>query len=272
VNAIQNSTYDQQSGDSGTLSYGNLSSATLGGLKSGANKTLPLENKTGGAVALTIGGNGQNNSYAGVLSGPGSLVKTGSGVQTLSGASTFSGPITVSQGTLLVNGSLAGSGVTVQANGTLGGSGTISSPVVINGALRPGNNNIGKLTVNGSVTLSGATLIEISRTATPDADNLTATSIALGGTLTVTNAAGTPQPGDTYQLFSGSLSGSIAVAGLPELPPAWYDTAALTAPALSVVGSSVPPSIGSAYVSGQTLVFSALAELRRDLPRVVPTC
>lgn len=260
VNAIQNSTYDQQSGDSGTLSFGNLSSATLGGLKSGANKTLPLENKTGGAVALTIGGNGQNNSYAGVLSGPGSLVKTGSGVQTLSGASTFSGPITVSQGTLLVNGSLAGSGVTVQANGTLGGSGTISSPVVINGALRPGNNNIGKLTVNGSVTLSGATLIEISRTATPDADNLTATSIALGGTLTVTNAAGTPQPGDTYQLFSGSLSGSIAVAGLPELPPGMvWDTAALnSAGTLSVVGSSVPPSIGSAYVSGQTLVFSGV--------------
>ena len=156
VNAIQNSTLDRQSGDTGNLSFGIADQrATLGGLK-GCARGLDLTNTSGAAVALTIGGNGQTNTFSGVLSDSGSLTKTGSGIQTMSGTNTYAGSTTVSLGTLLVNGGLSGSGtVTVGGSGTLGGTGFIDGTVGVSGTLRPGNNAIGKLTVNNTVTLSG---------------------------------------------------------------------------------------------------------------------
>ena len=258
VNAIQNSTYDQRTGDTGTLSFGNLTSATLGGLKAGANKTLPLENTSLAAVALTIGGNGQTNTYAGNLTGSGSLTKTGSSIQTLSGTNTYTGPTTVSAGTLLVNGGLSGAGtVTVAGGGTLGGTGFINGPVNVSGTLRPGNNNIGKLTVSNTVTLAGTTVMEISRTTTTNSDNLTATTINLGGTLTVTNLAGTLEAGNTFTLFTGSLSGSITPASLPPLwPGLTWDTSALnSAGVIRVDGARIPPQMNFA-LSGSDLVLS----------------
>ena len=79
---------------------------TFGGLaatSSGAGYDIALQNNAGGpaAVALTVGNNGANASYAGVLSGAGSLVKTGSGVQTLTGANTYSGATTINSGATL---------------------------------------------------------------------------------------------------------------------------------------------------------------------------
>ena len=61
-------------------------------------------------------------TYAGQISGSGSLTKTAAGTLTLTGASTFSGGTTISGGWLLVNGSLA-SPVTVNTGGGLGGAG-----------------------------------------------------------------------------------------------------------------------------------------------------
>lgn len=60
-------------------------SFTLGGLAGGFGYDIPLENEAGDAVTLTVGRNGSATTYAGGLSGPGSLVKTGSGSLTLSG-------------------------------------------------------------------------------------------------------------------------------------------------------------------------------------------
>ena len=86
-----------------------------------------VDERLGPAVALTIGGNGQTNTFSGVLSDSGSLTKTGTGTQTLSGANTYAGSTTVSAGTLLVNGALAGGGaVTVASGATLGGTGVIA--------------------------------------------------------------------------------------------------------------------------------------------------
>ena len=80
-----------------------------------------------------------SGTYAGVMSGNGSLTKLGSGAVTLTGANTYSGATLVSAGKLIVNGSLANSAVTVGNGGTLGGSGTLGGLVTVQsgGVLAP---------------------------------------------------------------------------------------------------------------------------------------
>ncbi len=259
VNAIQNSTLDYESGDSGTISLGTLTSANLGGLK--AAKALGLTNATGNAVALSIGANGQNNTYSGVLSGSGSLVKSGTGTQTLSGTNTYTGTTTVALGTLLVNGALTGVGtVTVNSGVTLGGNGFISGETTIQtgGKVAPGT-SIGTLTVNNTATLQGGAVMEINRTNSPNADKLAATSVVLGGTLTVTNIGPAAlKSGDSFTLFSGALSGSITPTTLPPLWPGLsWDTGSLNSlGVIRVAGTALPPHISSISVSGGNLTLS----------------
>jgi autotransporter-associated beta strand protein len=263
VNSMQNSTLDRPSGDTGNLSFGALTSANLGGLK-GA-KGFGLTNSSGAAVALTIGGNGQANTFSGVLSDSGSLTKTGSGTQTMSGTNTYAGSTTVSAGTLLVNGGLSGSGaVTVGGSGTLGGTGFINGTVGVSGTLRPGNNGIGKLTVNNTATLSGSTVMEISLTTTTNADQLAATTINLGGTLTATNVGAlTLKSGNTFTLFTGSLSGSITPGTLPPLWPGLsWDTSALnSAGTIAVTGTPIPPVTTSANIAGNNFIVQGTGGL-----------
>ena len=117
-NALQNSTLDYNS-YGGSLSFGSLANATFGGLQ--GNQALALT-RTGGNVALTVGGNNSSTAYSGVLSGGGTLTKTGTGTLVLSGANTYSGGTTISQGTLqLGNGGTQGTiaSTTVTDNGTL---------------------------------------------------------------------------------------------------------------------------------------------------------
>jgi autotransporter-associated beta strand protein len=68
-----------------------------------------------------------NATFAGNVSGAGSLVKSGAGTTTLSGANTYSGATAVNEGALLINGDASGSLslFTVAANAAIGGSGSI---------------------------------------------------------------------------------------------------------------------------------------------------
>jgi fibronectin-binding autotransporter adhesin len=54
---------------------------------------------------LTVGGNNTTTTFAGDVSGSGSLVKTGSGILTLSGANTYTGATVVAEGTLEISAS-----------------------------------------------------------------------------------------------------------------------------------------------------------------------
>ena len=272
ANSMQSSTLDYRAGDIGNLSFGTLSAATLGGLK-GA-KAFGLTNAFGEAVALTIGGNGQANTFSGALSDGGSLTKTGAGIQTMSGTNTHSGATTVSQGTLLVNGGWTASAISVGASGTLGGIGTIGTAVGVSGTLRPGNNAVGKLSVNNTATLSGSTVMEISLTTTTNADQLAATTIALGGNLTVTNVGAlTLQRGNAFALFAGGLSGAIAVNSLPPLWPglSWNTSALNSAGTISVIGTATPPVISSVSTVGGNLTMSGSGGLPGATYYVVST-
>jgi autotransporter-associated beta strand protein len=98
-------------------------------------------------------------TYAGLMSGTGTLTKAGAGTLTLSGANTYTGATTLSAGKLLVNGSIASSTLTtVNSAATLGGSGTIGA-ATISGTHSPGNSP-GIQTFMGDVTYqAGSTII-----------------------------------------------------------------------------------------------------------------
>lgn len=87
----------------GSLVFGTAGGTdfTVGGLAaatSGAGYDVALQNEAASAVALTLGTSNANTTYAGVLSGPGSLIKNGSGILTLTNANTYTGDTTL-QGT-----------------------------------------------------------------------------------------------------------------------------------------------------------------------------
>ena len=77
---------------------------TVGSLASADSGTSLLL----GAGKLTTGGNGQNTSFAGSISGTGgSLVKTGGGTMTLSGTDTYTGGTIVNGGKLIIGSATA---------------------------------------------------------------------------------------------------------------------------------------------------------------------
>ena len=154
--ALQDSTLDTSG--SGTLSFGSLIAATLGGLT--GSGTLSLSNNTSRAVAINVGSNNASTAFSGTLNGPGSLTKIGNGTLLLTGSNRYTGRTTVNQGELLVDGSLA-SPVTVNSGGMLGGSGSLTiATVASGGSLSPGS-PLGALTVSGSLVLSAGALLEI---------------------------------------------------------------------------------------------------------------
>jgi fibronectin-binding autotransporter adhesin len=106
TNALQRSTLIMDGGKllfdkTGTnYCFGGLSSSTYG-----LGYDIALTNTAGVAVPLSVGANGSNTTYAGVLSQGGSLTKAGSGTLTLSGGNTYTGATTVVAGTLALGAS-----------------------------------------------------------------------------------------------------------------------------------------------------------------------
>jgi autotransporter-associated beta strand protein len=101
------------------------------------------------ASAATLPGNVLNNAsltfnqatngtYAGIITGTGSLTKTGAGVLALTATHNFSGGTTVSAGGLRIEGTLSGP-LEVASGATLSGSGTITGATTIAGFHHPGS-------------------------------------------------------------------------------------------------------------------------------------
>ena len=155
-----------------------------------------------------------NGTYAGAMSGGGSLTKTGAGNLVLTGVSNYNGATAVNGGTLSVNGTIANSAVTVNNGGTLGGSGTVGSTTIATGGVLAPGNSIGTLTVNGNVTFAaGSTYrVEVDPAGNSDRINATGTATINGGTVDVQAGAGTYAASTQYTLLNaaGGRTGNFA--------------------------------------------------------------
>ncbi len=136
---------------------------------SGADFTTSLDATLAAGTSSTIDTNGFNATWAGTLSGTGSLIKVGNGTLNLNGGDTYSGNTHITGGklivggniivpsgvTLEVDGNLVASQVTVSAGGTVSGNGTITGNLVNNGNVTLGSGPGQHLTVVGNLTNNG---------------------------------------------------------------------------------------------------------------------
>ncbi len=105
--ALANSTFTHSG--SGTLDFSSTvvgNAFSFGGLaSSSAAASVSLQNNAGtpAAITLTVGDNDASTSYAGTLTGAGSVVKVGTGILSLSGSNDYAGTMTVNGGVLSVS-------------------------------------------------------------------------------------------------------------------------------------------------------------------------
>jgi len=191
----------------GTNSYSGGTIVAAGVLQ--GNSTSLQGNITNNAsVVFNQTGTG---TYAGAMSGTGSMTLQGGGVLTLTGANSYSGPTTVNASTLSVNGSLA-STVTLNNGGMLNGTGSIGGLVSNGGILAPGN-SIGTLTVNGSFTqIGGVYQVEANAQGQSDRVNVGGTATINGASVQVLAQPGTYGASTTYTILkaTGGVSGTYS--------------------------------------------------------------
>jgi fibronectin-binding autotransporter adhesin len=213
----------------------------------------PVVNNSGTFIFNRV----EDLTYAGAIGGSGAVEKQGAGKLLLTGTHTYTGATTVSAGTLVVNGVIGVSAVTV-AGGTLGGNGLIKGPVTIQtpGRLAPGT-SIGALTISNALSLSGVTVMELNAT-TATNDLVRGLTIATyGGTLALSNLAGTINATSAFKLFSANTYRG-AFAGLTPASPgpglAWNTNTLATDGTLRIVSTSPVPIANT--TSGNLLTLS----------------
>ena len=216
------------------LTFGGVISGTGSVVKNGSNiLTLTGNNSFTGGTAINAGilqiGNGGTTgsisgdiidnavlvfdrkndlTYAGAISGGGSLIKAGEGTLTLTGNSTYTGGTTVEMGGLVVTGSIAGAmnvlpGAFLEHKGSIGSS-------TIGGTLAPGN-SIGTLNVNGDLTFEAGSIFEVEVSPTASDQTIVSGLATLNGSVHIVSEPGAYEPGALYTILSaGSLSGTFA--------------------------------------------------------------
>ena len=147
--------------NAGTLQLGNGS--TTGAISKDSNVVV---NGTG-TLAINRSNTATQGVDFGLITGTGGFTQAGSGTTIFSLVNTYTGQTTVNGGVLLVTGvgSISGSATVVNGGGTLGGTGTTGSVTVNGGVIAPGDpsapGGIGDMTVNGNVSFSGSSALNI---------------------------------------------------------------------------------------------------------------
>jgi len=278
VGTITNPRFNPSTGSaSATFDLGNTSAKlnnrngnitiNLGALIGGPNTILEGASSANNPTTYVIGGKNLDTTFAGkiqevVPARSVAITKVGTGLLTLTHANTHNGATTVNGGALLVcNTSGTGTGtnsVTVNSGGVLGGTGSILGPVAVNagGALAPGSNTVGTLTLQGSLALNSAALLNFELGATNASDKVGVNgALTLGGTLNVTAQSGFG-PG-TYVLmtYPGSYTGSLPTLGSK---PSGYSctVSASSGQVRLTVVAQTPPTISSVQQIGGDLILS----------------
>ena len=229
-------------------------------LNTGSGGPLTLDN-TFNPPPINVSFASQTVTINAVLAGTNGMEKLGSGTLILSATNSYSGETIVSAGALRVNGVIGFDAVTVAGSAMLGGTGIITSPVTIQsgGSLTPGSLP-GRLTISNSLTLqSGCTTIMKVNALTLAHDFVSGMSaLNYSGNLIVSNLAGTPALGQSFQLFSAaSYSGNFSsLSPQPTGGARWrFDPAGGV---LSVVSTASQPWISAASLSSGNLVLQVV--------------
>jgi fibronectin-binding autotransporter adhesin len=261
VNAVQFARVSSSLTNGVTFGAG-VASALFGGLSGAGN--LSLMNSDLAAVNLMVGNNNVGTTYAGVLSGSGSLTRVGTQTTTLSlGGQSYAGTTNVSGGTLQTNASgttqnnLFGTGAIGVSNGgrirfnSTGGA-------TFNNALDVGAGG-GTLSFRGNsslnptaVTGTGALTLELD-------NNVTLTPSTLGGFAGAINvmtfgAGATLRLGGTFDNLSLANAKLNLAAGISLTRNA--GTSGTITTNIGTLSGAVGSSLGASLSGSETFIFS----------------
>ena len=241
--ALQNSTLSYSTG---TLGFGTLTSSTLGGIT--GSQGLALTNALSQAVALTVGNNNTNTTYAGSFTdgaaAGGSFTKNGTGTFTLGNNSALNqtGATNINGGTLLFSSAapdVPTSAINVNSGGTLGittNTLTLHNTLTFSGTsayqLQTGATLNGSTVINGNLNVTGTPVLRLaSDGTTPSAG----TKVIATYTGTLLNSAAWTVDALSLNSSGSQLSNWIAGNGTWVTPANWdqlgwggsvfYDTA-----------------------------------------------
>jgi len=245
--ALQNSTVIYNTTGGNLVFSSGVTNATFGELS--GNKSLSLINAGSSSVALSVGKNGGNATYSGVLSGNGSsLTKLGAGNLTLTNANTYTGATTIAAGTLTVTNPAFATTSAITNNGALvfNQTGDSTYAGVISGAGTLTQNANTTLNLGGNNTYSGLTTINFGTINFLGNTTLVTGNLVNNGNLLFT------------QNFNSTYLGLISGAG----DVYKYGTGALT-----LNGAS--PSTGIFHVKAGTLIFTSDPTVENDADVVI---
>jgi outer membrane autotransporter protein len=190
---------------SGTNTYSGGTTVTAGTL-TGTTSSLQGNIANNAAVVFDQAING---TYAGIISGTGTLTKTSAGTLTLSGNNTYTGLTTLTAGGLILNGQVGGD--LMVNGGILGGNGTIGGTLTLAGSTCSPGNSIGTMTILGDyVQNAGSTLeVEVEKTSSgalrSDLLDVTGSAtLAAGSIISVTDISSGSRiigTGDTFTII-----------------------------------------------------------------------
>jgi autotransporter-associated beta strand protein len=172
-------------GGSGGLTVaggGTLQTADNAAIGGGSLGTNPIAISAGGTVRADRTG---TDTWGGVISGAGALVKENAGVLILSGNNTYTGATSVNAGTLRVDGSVAATPVNVASGATLAGTGIIGGAVTIDGTVAPGASP-GTLTMTAAADFNPNSTFALEIDGPAAFDKLTANGVTLDGSVNLT--------------------------------------------------------------------------------------
>jgi fibronectin-binding autotransporter adhesin len=196
--ALQDSTLDY-SGYGGSLSFGTLTAATLGGLQGSQN--IALTNTLSANVGLTVAGAAA--PYSGVISGGGALTVSGAGILTLTGANTYTGSTTIDAGVLNLNFNLSGaptSNIIASGSALVVAGGTLN----VTGGFSAANTQ----TFNGLTLNAGGAELTLTTNGNPLLLNLGGISRTIGG------SADFSQPTSTLGSTNGFTTTAVNTNGI----------------------------------------------------------